>query len=86
MHIEPVVKGQFLILGDISFSEDPHAGLAKDIPLLGLTIRVTRMVDKAGEVTLTGGIDDLIIASGHYVSVVGIPILSQSILASFAVQ
>lgn len=63
--IELVVECELLVLADVLQSENTHAYLSKDIPLLGLAIWLARVIDQAGHIAHEGWINYLVVCCLH---------------------
>lgn len=66
-NIELIVEGELIILFNIPKSKNTYTDLAEDIPFLGNTIRLARMVNKACQVSFFSRIYNLTFARFHEV-------------------
>lgn len=65
--IELVVEGQLLIFLDIFQGKNANADLVQDRPFSCLAIWVATVVDKSGDVSGVGGVDDLVVFDSHQI-------------------
>lgn len=67
--VQIVIEGEFSAGGDVSDGEEADASGAVHHPLLGLAVRLTRVVHEPGQIAFRTRVDDRILVDGQEVKV-----------------